>query len=169
MNLEFCFSSPAFCFFALSFFMLLPLWHFSKALFSYQKQLQLAMTSVTFMTSEPKVSTKLSMEAEGKSAVGVKAWVNNEQVFSLINFFLIPLFEFYRCQQKLSFQRKHSQTRSERATSFTTTSDVFRPLEMMRSKICPLLCVESVTSWESPKSSKMFRSSLALLFLGSSI
>ncbi len=44
---------------------------------------------MTLMKLELKLSTRSLTEAEGKGAVGVKVWVNNEQVFSLIKCFLI--------------------------------------------------------------------------------
>lgn len=47
------------------------------------------MAFITFITSELKLFASSLTEAEGKAGVGVKAWVSNLQVFSLMLRFLI--------------------------------------------------------------------------------
>lgn len=98
---------------------------------------------------------------EESGGVEEKAWINISLVFSVIHCFVITsVWIFVYTATALS---KKTQEWYERALSDTSTLEIFRFLEMTRYKVCPLLCVGSITCWVSPKLSRTQHNSLAPL------
>ena len=123
-----------------------------------------AMAFMTFLILELKWCTRSLTENLERGSVEEKASMNMSPVFSVMyHFETTSVWTFVYIVISLA---KKTQQWSERTTSDTRTLEMFRPSEITKSRMWPLLCMGCVTCWVSPKLSRTQHSSLVHLSSG---
>ncbi len=119
------------------------------------------ISSITFSTFELNESRRRSIESA--EILGVKdiAFINSALVFSLMHLFLTET-DLDSVVTEINISKK-IQKWSDRATSLITMDEMFRPLLMSKSRVCPRLCVGPCTCWIRSKVFKTFIISLVVL------
>ncbi len=95
--------------------------------------------------------------------LGVKdiAFINSTLVFSLMHLFLTET-DLDSVVTEINISKK-IQKWSDRATSLMTMDEMFRPLLMSKSRVCPRLCVGPCTCWIRSKVFKTVTISFVVL------
>ncbi len=104
-----------------------------------------AISSISFLIFELKESRRRSTESAEMLGVKDIAFINSILVFSLMHLFLTET-DLDSVVAEINISKK-IQKWSGSATSLTTMDEMFRPLLMSISRVCPRLCVGPCTCW----------------------
>ncbi len=96
-----------------------------------------AISSITFLTFELKESRRRSTESAEMLGVKDIASINSTLVFSLMHLFLTETDLDSVVVAEIIISKK-IQKRSDSATSLITMDEMFRPLLMSKSRVCPI-------------------------------
>ncbi len=104
-----------------------------------------AISSITFLTFELNESRRRSTVSAEKLGVKDIAFIISALVFSLMHLFLTET-DLDSVETEINISKK-IQKWSYRATSLMKMDEMFRPLLMSTSRVCPRLCVGPCMCW----------------------
>ena len=122
------------------------MWHFSKEIFSYWETtftLVGTTASITFVILELKWCARPLTENLEREGVEEKSWINVTGVLSNVVFW-----------DDLRYITLKLNTVMIRGNKSRYKNQMFSPLEIIKSRMWPLLCVGCITVWVSPKLSR---------------
>ncbi len=134
-------------------------WWFFLPFFS--QTLTGAQSSTTFLTFELKESRRRSTESAEMLGVEDIASIISTLVFPLMHLFL-TVTDLDSVVTEINISKK-IQKWSDSATSLITMDEMFRPLLMSKSRVCPRLCMGPCTCWIRSKVFKAVIISLVVL------